>query len=231
LTIDPEQPLLAINTSSRLLQLALSFAGDRLVKSEELVERSHGRVIIKKVSDLFESANLSKTELAGVVVGVGPGSFTGLRIGLAIAKGMAVALDIPLISISLFELAELKLSPHDDAFRLLMPYKSDALFSCQRKGDKFDQAAVEVISREYLSGPVNGQKTAAIGFEPDSSMGQALVAVGIDLVVYDASDLIAVGRAKAARGELADRDLLEPMYLQKSQAEIAFDQRQKGRQA
>jgi tRNA threonylcarbamoyladenosine biosynthesis protein TsaB len=208
--------------------LAASFGGDRLVKSEEPVGRSHGRMIIKKMSDLFESANLSKNDIAGLVVGVGPGSFTGLRIGLAAAKGMALALDIPIIAVSLFEVAEHKLSHDDEPVRLLLPFKSDALFSCKRQAGRFNPETVEVISRESLIGPANGQKIVAIGFDAGSPMEQALNTVGVELVAYDASDLMAIGRIKAERGEFADRDSLEPMYLQKSQAEIILEKRQKG---
>ena len=55
--------------------------------SAEEVEKSHGQLIIKKIGELFSSAGFQMESLDGIVVCTGPGSFTGLRIGIATAKG------------------------------------------------------------------------------------------------------------------------------------------------
>ena len=88
---------LGIDTATPYLSLSLwhSEKGD-LASSSDFIERDHAKRIIPSLEALFQEAGVSKTELAGIGVGVGPGSYTGLRIGIATAKGLATALEIPL---------------------------------------------------------------------------------------------------------------------------------------
>jgi tRNA threonylcarbamoyl adenosine modification protein YeaZ len=59
----------------------------------------HGETLLPAVGRLLGEANLRRSRLAGVIVGTGPGAFTGLRVGLATAKGIARALDVPLVGV------------------------------------------------------------------------------------------------------------------------------------
>src|SRR5574341_1324197 len=102
--------ILAIDCATSEMKLGLKFGGDRLVKSAVAAEQSHSAQIIKGIAALMASAKCKVTELDAIVVATGPGSFTGLRIGLACAKGMAVALNIPVVGVSLFEVAGYKLA-------------------------------------------------------------------------------------------------------------------------
>lgn len=125
---DSFENILTIDSSSNILKLALLFHGDRLVKSEESAEQSHGQILLKKVDALFESAGISKTDLHAIVVSTGPGSFTGLRIGIAAAKGIAVALGIQIVSVNLFELAAYKLQDENEEILIVVPFKKDEFF-------------------------------------------------------------------------------------------------------
>ncbi len=60
----------------------------------------HGEELLERIDRLLAEGGTSKRELAGVVVGTGPGSFTGLRIGLATAKTIAYSLAIPVVGVS-----------------------------------------------------------------------------------------------------------------------------------
>src|SRR5512147_1747748 len=106
--------LLAIDTATATLRLALKFGEDRLVKSSERVERSHGQMLMRKIENLCGSASVAPDQIGGIAVAIGPGSFTGLRIGLAAAKGMAVALDIPIVGVSHFDIARFLLTSTED---------------------------------------------------------------------------------------------------------------------
>ena len=118
--------MLAIDTSTRHLRLALNFGGDRLVKSDEDMDMSHGRVMIRKISNLLESSGATMKDLDAVVVCTGPGSFTGLRIGIALAKGIAVGAGAVMAGVSLFDVAAYKLRSSDDETQVLVPFKKDA---------------------------------------------------------------------------------------------------------
>lgn len=92
--------ILAIETSTQICSLAL--LRDEVLVAEWYVQsgRTHSTGIMQQLSALLERSNIKKNELQAIAVNIGPGSFTGLRIGLSLAKSLAIALDIPLIGIS-----------------------------------------------------------------------------------------------------------------------------------
>jgi tRNA threonylcarbamoyladenosine biosynthesis protein TsaB len=63
-------------------------------------EEEHAALLVPRVQELLEEVGAEKEELEGLVVGAGPGSFTGVRVGVATAKGMARALEVPLWAFS-----------------------------------------------------------------------------------------------------------------------------------
>ncbi len=87
---------LGIDTSTSFLSLALWSAEGVLGTFCENIGRDHAKRLILELDQLFEKATIKKSSLAGIGVGIGPGSYTGLRVGIASAKGLSRALGIPL---------------------------------------------------------------------------------------------------------------------------------------
>ena len=87
--------LLAIDSSSTPAQLALQNSGEFFFKSLSGRHRQN-ETLMPNIDSLFKEHNISANKLKAVACIRGPGSFTGLRIGLSIAKALALALDIPL---------------------------------------------------------------------------------------------------------------------------------------
>lgn len=221
----PFDNLLAIDCSTKMLKLAVSFGPDRLVRSDELMDRSHGQVLTKKIGDLLGSAGLRISDLHGIIVSIGPGSFTGLRIGLAGAKGMAVALNLPVVGISLFEIAAYRLAESDEPVRVLIPLKKDELFVGIVHQGLCDLSAVSVQSHAALLAEPNRFPSTAVGYDLSSVLPTLRALANQPELVFDAADFIHLGRERLEQGQSADLAALEPLYLQKSQAEIRFDQR------
>ncbi len=97
--------ILAIDTSSECLSVALA-EGQRILASYHAqVLRGQSEVLMPCIQGLFEKSHRKINELSELVAAVGPGSFTGVRIGLAAAKGLALALDVPLWGVSCFHIA------------------------------------------------------------------------------------------------------------------------------
>jgi len=92
--------MLGIDTSGVNLGLAVSRKGEIIASSLTKPGLRHGEILQKRIDSFLSDANISLAELRGVSVTLGPGSFTGLRIGLAAAKGYCYALNIPLAGIS-----------------------------------------------------------------------------------------------------------------------------------
>ena len=93
--------ILNIETSTKACSVALHKNGDLIACREDVTTNfSHSEKLLKFISKLFSDTKLSISDLEAIAVSMGPGSYTGLRIGVSTAKGLCYGLDIPLISIS-----------------------------------------------------------------------------------------------------------------------------------
>jgi tRNA threonylcarbamoyl adenosine modification protein YeaZ len=86
---------LAFDTATSAATAALVGDGDVLGERVSRAVR-----VLEDVDELFRESGAARTELTGIVVGTGPGSFTGLRMGVAAARGLALALEIPVAGVS-----------------------------------------------------------------------------------------------------------------------------------
>jgi tRNA threonylcarbamoyladenosine biosynthesis protein TsaB len=95
--------VLGIETSTRRGSVAL-VEGERLLLALEHAEpNAHAEALLPLVKRLFAETGVSKTKVERVAVGTGPGSFTGLRIGIALGEGIALALSIPIVGVCSLE--------------------------------------------------------------------------------------------------------------------------------
>ncbi|MDV3308922.1 MAG: tRNA (adenosine(37)-N6)-threonylcarbamoyltransferase complex dimerization subunit type 1 TsaB, partial [Cyclobacteriaceae bacterium] len=96
--------ILCIETSTDVCSVAL-FADDRLVENREVHEpQAHAEKLAVFVDEVFRESGVAADRLSAVAVSEGPGSYTGLRIGVSTAKGLSYALGIPLIAVGTLEL-------------------------------------------------------------------------------------------------------------------------------
>lgn len=96
---DETSPLvLALDTATRRASVACCSAAQPLAAAEREVT-THSEGLMRLIDEVLDRAGCALTDLGAIVCGLGPGSFTGLRIGLATAKGLCLAGDLPLIGI------------------------------------------------------------------------------------------------------------------------------------
>jgi len=91
--------LIAIETSTESCSAALLRDG-RLIERSELAPRRHAELILPMIEAVLEEAGVSRRQLDAVAVGRGPGAFTGVRLGVSVAQGLALGLDIPVVPVS-----------------------------------------------------------------------------------------------------------------------------------
>lgn len=91
--------LLAIETATEACSVAL-LDGDLVLARHELAPRGHAQRVLPWAEALLAEAGLSRRALDGIAVSTGPGAFTGVRLGLSLAQGIALALDRPLLGVS-----------------------------------------------------------------------------------------------------------------------------------
>ena len=96
--------LLALDTATQFISIALHDGQQVLAEQTWLSENHHTVELAPAVHALLSQANLAAADLTALAVSLGPGSYTGLRIGVALAKGMAAAHDLPLVGISTLDI-------------------------------------------------------------------------------------------------------------------------------
>lgn len=92
--------LLAIDTATRLMSLALHDGESLLAEQSWQIGNRHTTTLTPALTSMLEACDVSVKDLTALAVSTGPGSFTGLRIGVAMAKGMAAYHTLPLIGVS-----------------------------------------------------------------------------------------------------------------------------------
>ncbi|MNP00936.1 tRNA threonylcarbamoyladenosine biosynthesis protein TsaB [compost metagenome] len=97
---EPQQRILALDTSTTSLTVAVMEQGKVLHEISEWGERNHSIRILSIVEEVLKISGTLSSEVQGIAVGVGPGSYTGTRIAVTAAKTLAWALNIPIVGIS-----------------------------------------------------------------------------------------------------------------------------------
>ena len=110
--------LLALETATPMCSVALSVSGQIAARSE-LAARGHALRLLPWCEELLAEGGLEFSDLDGLVVGRGPGGFTSLRIGLAVAQGVALAHALPIYPVSSLAALALAADPRADHQRIL----------------------------------------------------------------------------------------------------------------
>ncbi len=208
-------PLLAVDAGSPVVSVALA-AGDRLLAEEtERIDRSSAR-LLAMIDRVLAAGGVARAELGGVVALRGPGSFTGLRVGLATVLALHQALRLPAAALSTLRvLAEL--GPGDGSTVVAVV---DAL-----RGEWFAQPFRSQSPPRALSPArvVAAAELAALGGERLIGFGASAAAVGESaLAAIEPASLAGAAATAAARLERWDPALLiEPLYLRPPSARPA----------
>jgi tRNA threonylcarbamoyl adenosine modification protein YeaZ len=199
--------LLAIDTATSVAVVALGDGEGRLIAEEPWVAGyRHGEELLPRIRRLLASSSVALSGLAAIVVGTGPGAFTGLRVGIATAKGLAHALDRPIVGVSSGEaLIDAAGSADTRPIALLLPAGP---------------------SDRVLVRPGHDARLLPGGTEPELAAGEVLVAVDLagrapdDAVARGeraraglGAALVRIAAARIARGEADDLALLVPEYV------------------
>lgn len=91
--------ILHIETATHTCSAALSYGEKLILFKESHIDKSHASLLTVFIENIFRETGLLAVELDAVSVSMGPGSYTGLRIGVSVAKGLAYSLGIPLIAV------------------------------------------------------------------------------------------------------------------------------------
>ncbi len=219
--------LLLIETSTKVCSAALSKDGEvEGVIEENNQGYSHSSQLTVFVKKVIDEAGISFEQLDGVAVSCGPGSYTGLRIGVSVAKGLCYALEIPLIGVdTLKSLAVMMLKSKKDEMNnqtdvLLCPMIDarrmevyNSVFDCQLNEVK--PVSADVVDSDTFTGLLKGHKIMFFG---DGAMKCKKVIDSANAYFFDDVFPSAVGMAGLAHDKFLNRKFedtayFEPFYL------------------
>ena len=219
--------VLGIETSTPLGSVAL-FGGGRL--QAELTLRSpgtHSEKLFPSVERLLGLAGLSVRDLAAVAVSMGPGSFTGLRVGVAAAKGLAFSLQVPLYGIPTLEVLAASSFPGPSAVWAVMDARRGEVFAARftlRRGRPEMEGDARVLTPAELSRELEPGSAVAGDLSPDLRLRLAGSAGPLyfsppGLGHPRAAAVAARGAELLGAGAPSRIETLLPLYLRPSDAE------------
>lgn len=157
--------ILALDTASPICAVCLTRGGQVLAKSSEIIGTGHAERMMPMVQETMALASLNYSDLDLVAVSIGPGSFTGVRTGLAAAKGFAQALTIPAVGISTLEAIafEAQKSAGKIALRVVIDAKRGEVHTQDFAADGRPEGAAVLLSLEDAKGGLGDRALAGNG--------------------------------------------------------------------
>ncbi|MGB9071974.1 MAG: tRNA (adenosine(37)-N6)-threonylcarbamoyltransferase complex dimerization subunit type 1 TsaB [Terriglobales bacterium] len=216
--------LLATDTSGKNGSIALARVTPGRIEVEviEVVPLAGGTFsaqLVPQIAALLEKHGYRKTDLAGFAVASGPGSFTGLRVGLAAIKALAEVLHKPIAAISLLEAVARSGRAHARVFAVLDAGRGEVYAGDYDLEPQVHMRSERLLSREAFL--VEARERAVV--TPDADLAEAARAAGATVEQIDPprSDAIArLGWERIRRGETVRPEELEANYIRRSEAEI-----------
>jgi len=212
--------ILNIETSTVNCSVSLSSGGETLVIKEQADQGySHGEMLHVFIEEVINKSGFSKHQLDAIAVSKGPGSYTGLRIGVSAAKGLCYALDKPLISIPTLEALAHQVRVEKGAIISLLDARRLEVYSAIFSHDHqlIRKVKAEVLTpdlyRDYI--PEHGQ-LHIVGNAIDKT--KELLDIPEEKVRYisglpSSREMGSIAEAKYQKSDMEDVAYFEPYYL------------------
>ena len=213
--------ILCIETATKNCSVALSVNGKVIALQEDNPENeperhfSHAEKLQGYISQVLDQANISKNDLDAIAVSKGPGSYTGLRIGVSAAKGICYALDIPLLAISTLgslasQVTGSVVVPMLDARRMEV---YSAVFSSEM--DQMRDIQAQIITKDSFKIYLDKGRVTFIGdgVEKFEAVCTHPNAVFIKNALPSASQMAQIATLKFTQNDIQDVAYFEPYYL------------------
>jgi tRNA threonylcarbamoyladenosine biosynthesis protein TsaB len=157
--------ILAIDSSTSVLKVGLSL-DNGAVKSLSSSDRyRHAEFIFKLIEQLLNDNKVAKSQLTSIVVSTGPGSFTGLRVGLASAKGIASSLKLPITGISNYSACAGSIYKSFGKSIVLIPSRRNEFYCATIDSEQFNDNKITVVKTEEIKALSGDQSVIGIDFD------------------------------------------------------------------
>ena len=222
--------ILALETSAKAVSAAVSEDGKILCSGYQDTGLTHSRTLMPIVEHILKNTGLTVADMDAIAVAAGPGSFTGIRIGVAAAKGLAFAADKPAVGVSTLAAMARNVAFCDGLVICAMDARRQQVYNAlfEAKDGQLtrltpDRAiALEELAEELRSDPrpktVVGDG-ARLCFAHLTEAGISCRLAPAQLVMQNAMSVALEAEAMAAEGKLVSAQALEPVYLRPAQAD------------
>ncbi|WP_373768106.1 tRNA (adenosine(37)-N6)-threonylcarbamoyltransferase complex dimerization subunit type 1 TsaB [Glaesserella sp.] len=213
--------ILALDTATEACSVALLYQGQRFF-SDELSPRTHTQRILPMIDELLHQAGISIKEVDYLAFGRGPGSFTGVRVSVGIAQGLALGADLPVIPISNLQMmaeAAFQQTGAKDVIALIDARMNEVYFAQFRLSEQGWQEVVEeqVCSPEKAVAQirqVDGAVVVGTGWATYPQFAQADLKVKVsDISLPSAQFMLPLAEQAILAGNVQTAIDVEPVYL------------------
>lgn len=214
--------ILAVDTATENCSVALC-CDDQIITRSEIAPREHTNKILPMVDEVLAEAGLTLTQLDALAFGRGPGSFTGVRIGIGIAQGLAFGADLPMIGVSTLAAMAAQSGRLHNATRVLTAI--DARMGELYVGQylRTDAGVWQCVGEERVVAPdaftpecTEGVWTlAGTGWAayPDLATRLALQTALSEVLYPQAQDMLEIAKQAYRAGDTVAAELASPTYL------------------
>ncbi|HEU4683221.1 MAG TPA: tRNA (adenosine(37)-N6)-threonylcarbamoyltransferase complex dimerization subunit type 1 TsaB, partial [Nitrospira sp.] len=226
--------ILAVDTASAWQSVAILDDHRVFARQDQEAAGSHAKLLLPTIDRLFRETGLSLRRLDGLAVSIGPGSFTGLRVGLATMLGFRTITQLPLATVPTLEAMAWNFRGSPD---LLCPVLTSRRGEVYWAVFRWINDDLERVLPEQVGSPVQLAETLVgptvlfgDGWIRDAAAIRAALPRALTITEKSGEtarpSAVSVGRAgieRLSRGEQAGM-IVSPYYVQRSEAELAYDQ-------
>lgn len=214
--------ILGIDTSTDICGVALTEDKTLITEFRSNIKRAHAEKIIHAIDRVLSDVQLKPDEIDGVAISIGPGSFTGLRIGLAAVKGLALATNLPVVSVPSLDVLALQAFYWQEQICPLVKAQADEAYAALyhfQNGQLIYDSDYQLVTLDSLHDLIN-QKTLIINVGmknlPDyinDELAKLVVVAPPEFSMTSGYTVAILGFDKFIRQDIEDIETLEPFYL------------------
>jgi len=213
--------ILGIDTSSKFLNIALS-EDESIIKEESyLLDRAHAIELVPRVKELLKKSRVPVNKIGAFVIGVGPGSFTGLRIGVSAVKGFGIASGKPCIGVSSMDTIACNAAGRGVDIVPVIDAKRGQVYAAiyRRNGKNITRASdyillpIEKLMKKIKEDALFLGDGLALYKDKIKSLNEKAAFLGEECWYPGAGNLIKLGFSKIKKAKKANLGRLKPLYL------------------
>lgn len=217
--------ILGLDSSQERLNLAIIEENKVLAESSREAKGILTEIILSEIDKTLKEAELTLSQLSGLATSIGPGSYTGLRVGLSVAKALAWSNKLPLIAVPTFEVIAFQSAERKSIVAVITQARQGEILGCLfefKKSIPVQKGEYFVCSLDKLRQLIPaGTMVTRIGEKPEEeilkkSLQDREILTKSEITIPRGSSVAKLGLERLKAGQTADPKSIEPIYLQKA---------------